>query len=206
MKKKLLSGFEQLRKKIKLNRAVFIPLLVIIILALIFYLSKGQFIVATINGQPVWRLTLIRELEKQGGKKVLDSLITKTLILQEAKKQKVSVTDEEVNKEISQIEETVKSQGQNLDQLLIAQGMTKNDLIEQIRTQKLVEKIVGKDIKITDEEIKNYFEENKSSFPKDKKLEEVEEDIKKQLEQEKLSEKIQTWIQSLRDAAKINYL
>lgn len=191
--------------KIKINRASFIPLLVVIILTLLFYFSKGLFVAATVNGQPIWRLTLVKELEKQAGKKVLDSLITRTLILQEAKKQKVSVTDEEVNKEISQIEETVNSQGQNLDQLLTAQGMTKNDLVEQIRTQKLVEKIAAKDIKITDEEVKDYFEENKSSFPKDKKFEEVEEDIKKQLEQEKLNEKIQTWIQSLRNAAKINY-
>ena len=191
--------------KIKINRASFIPLLVVIILTLLFYFSKGLFVAATVNGQPIWRLTLVKELEKQAGKKVLDSLITRTLILQEASKQKIAISEEEINQAVKQVEDELTKQGQSLDQLLLAQGITRDELNEQIKLQKIVEKIAGKDIKITDEEVKDYFEENKSSFPKDKKFEEVEEDIKEQLEQEKLSEKIQTWIQSLRNAAKINY-
>ena len=44
---------------------------------------------------------------------------------------------------------------------------------EQIRVQKLVEKLIGKDIKVTDKEIDDYIEKNKDSIPQDAKPEEV---------------------------------
>lgn len=199
-------GLKAVKEKIKTNPRLLILSLVIIILGLFLYLFRGQLIVATVNGQPISRFTLIRELEKQAGKKALDAMITKTLILQEAKIQKISVTDVEVNNEISQIEKTITDQGQNFDQLLIDQGMTRNDLVEQIRLQKLVEKLVGKDISVSDKEVSDYFEKNKNTFPKDSKLESVKEEIRKQLEQEKLNTQIQTRVKSLQDSAKINYL
>ena len=53
---------------------------VIIILAALVYYYKGLFIAATINGSPITRLAVIKELEKASGKQALDSLITKKLI------------------------------------------------------------------------------------------------------------------------------
>lgn len=204
-KKRIISAFKNLRGKIEIGPRLLISGLAIIILAFLLYFSRGQLIVATVNGQPISRFTLIHELEKQAGKKALEAMITKTLILQEAKKQQVSVTEAEVNNEISRIEKTITGQGQNFDQLLTSQGMTRNDLVEQIRLQKLVEKLAGKDNTVSDKEVSDYFEKNKSTFPKDTKLESVKEEIKKQLEQEKLNTQIQTWVQSLHDSAKINY-
>ena len=49
---------------------------------LVLFLLKSVFIAAIVNGQPVWRIPLIRNLEKQGGKQVLNSLITNILIYQ----------------------------------------------------------------------------------------------------------------------------
>lgn len=184
---------------------IFIILLAIIILAGTLYYFKGQFIVATVNGKPIWRFTLISELEKQEGKKVLDSLVTKTLILQEAEKQNVTVGDEEIDQEIKQLEENFAKQGQDLNQLLDLQGMTRDRLREQIKIQKIVEKIAGKDVNITDQEVDDYIEENKDSIPKDLDIEEIKENIKEQLRQQKINQKIQLWIESLHDKAKINY-
>jgi foldase protein PrsA len=189
------------KKRIK----ILLPLLVVIALAGGLFYFKNQFIVATVNGKPIWRKTLVGELEKQAGKKTLDSLITKTLILQEAQKKNVTVSDQEVNEEIKKLEDNFTSRGQDLNQLLAAQNMTRKDLFSQIKIQKLVEKIVGKDVAVSDEEINDYIEKNKNLIPQGMAEDEVKTNVKQQLEQQKRNEKIQKWIKSLRDNAKINY-
>ncbi len=183
-------------------------LLILILLAVggLIYYYRGQFIVATINGQPITRLEVITELEKQGGKRVLDNLITKILILQEAKKQNVTVSDEEVDQEYKKIEESSASQGQSLDQILALQGMTKDQLREQIKIRKIVEKIAGKDVEVSDEEIKDYLEKNKDLLPKGTDENTLKEQVKEQLKQQKMNEKMQSWVESLHSGAKINYL
>ncbi len=190
----------------KIKQRNYLLPLVIIILAGTLYYFKNQFIVATVNGKPIFRLTLIRELEKKAGREVLDSLITEILILQEAKKENVVISEDEIKEEIRQIEESFSSRGQDLDQLLEVQGMTRDELGEQIRVQKIVEEIVGKDISVTDEEIDEYIEENKDFIPQESDIGEVRASVKGQLEQQKVNEKAQLWIQSLQDKAKINNL
>jgi len=182
-----------------------LPFLILLILIGFAYLFKSQFVSAVVNGKPIWRLSLVKELEKQSGQKMLDFLVTKTLILQEAKKQKVTVSDEEVNQEIKKIEESLVSQNQTLDQVLGLQGMNREELEEQVQIQKLIEKMVGGQIQVTDEEIESYFTENKDLFGKDATLEKVKEDIRKQLLSQKQSEETQTWLTSLRENARIQY-
>lgn len=208
MKKKIaafIKKINDLRTKFKMSRKNFVLLLVVILLAGAVYFYKGLIIAATVNGQPIYHLTLIRELEKQAGKNALDSLITRTLILQEAQKQKVTATDQEIDEQLKTLEDNITKQGQNLDQLLSAQGMTQADLREQIKLQIIVEKMVKKDVSVTDAEIKDYFDKNTSSFAKDAKLDDVKAQIKSQLEQQQLSTKIQEWVSALHDKAKINY-
>jgi len=183
----------------------FLTVFLIIIFALALYSLKNQFLVAAVNGQPIWRLTLVRELEKEAGKRTLDAMVAKTLVLQEAKKKKVVVSSEELNEELKKMEEALAKQGQNMDQLLVAQEMTRQDLAEQVRLQKLVEKLLGGEIEVTDQEVKDYFEKNKTLMPKDAKLEDFQEEIKGNLRQQKLGEKIQSWMKALQENAKINY-
>src|SRR5688572_16109970 len=47
------------------------------------YFLRGVFVAATVNGKPISRLALVKELEKQNGKETLNSLVTKELIFQE---------------------------------------------------------------------------------------------------------------------------
>jgi len=126
-----------------LNKKTLIALLVIFVLVSAGLFLKKELVVATVNGQPISRLTLIREMEKSSGKQVLEGLIGKTLILQEAKKQNALIGQEEIDQEIAKIEENFKNQGQDLNQFLAFQGITKADLEEQIQLQKLAEKLAG---------------------------------------------------------------
>ncbi len=176
---------------------------VLIVIGLLYYF-KGLFLVASVNGEPITSVSVIQELEKQNGKHILDSQITKILILQEAKKQNVNVSKDEINNEIKKIEKSFPEQGQ-LDQMLSLRGMTKNDLVEQIKIQKLIEKMVGKDIKVSDKEISDYIEKNKTSIPEGAKPQELNAQIKTQLQQQKLAEKFQPWLENRKKNAKISY-
>src|SRR4030042_3285445 len=149
------------------NKKRIVLFLVILLLAGLVYFLRSQLVVATVNGKPIWRLTLITELEKQSGKEALNSLVTKALILQEAQKQKVVIGEEEISKEITTIEEKLKAQGQDLDNLLSLQGVSRVELREQIEIQKMIEKIGGGNIEVTDQEIDDFLEQNKDSLPQD---------------------------------------
>ncbi|MBI2613717.1 MAG: SurA N-terminal domain-containing protein [Candidatus Levybacteria bacterium] len=190
-------------KKISKSK-FFIPLVVILIGAILFYF-KGLFVVALVNGEPIFRLSLIAELEKQGGKQTLSSLVNQTLILQEAKKKNIEVSQEEIDKSAKQIEDSLKTQGQNLDTALAMQGMTRQDFMMQLKLRGLVEKLLADQIKVTDKEVADYIDQNKETLPTDLKEEEIKQSVREQLKQQKLAGKSQEWLDSLNKNAKINY-
>ena len=204
----LISPMESTEEEMKqpmVSRKMMIAGAIVVVIAILLFVFKSLFVVALVNNQPVWRLTLIQELEKQGGKKVLDSLVTQDLILQEGQKQKVTVTDKEIDDSIKQIETNVTQQGSKLDDLLAAQGLTRSDLRDQVKIQKIAEKILSKDVKVTDQQIKDYYDKNQSTLPTGKTLDDLKAQIKSQLEQQQLNDKISAWVDGLHSKAKINY-
>ncbi len=178
---------------------------ILIVVIAIFGLLKNQFIAATVNGKPITRAELIQELERKQGKAALDSMITEKLILEEAAKKKVEISDQDIDQELKNIEKSVTEQGQNLDQLLLAQNLTHDELKKQVRIQLLLKKMVGK-VEVTEKEVNGYIEKNKDSIPQDAKMEDITKQVKEQLSQQKLNDKIQELIQKLQNGAKIEYL
>lgn len=193
-----------LKEKIKQYRPLLL-ILAALLIAIILFELKGFIIAATVNGQPISRLQVLTQLEKEGGKSVLDTLITNNLILQEGQKQKITVTDAEITAQINQIKDNLKAQGEDLNTALAAQGMTQKDLNDQIKLQILVQKMAGKDINVTDAEIADSFKQNQSTYPKGTKLADVSDQIRKSLTQQKLSTSITSFIENLKSKAKINY-
>ena len=181
-----------------------VAVLVLVIGALYYF--RGQFIVATVNGKPVTRVALIKELETQSGNAALNGMIVNILVLQEGKKQGIVITDQQVSDEIEAISQNLATQGQNLDVALAAQGITRKSLEKQIRIQKTAEGVVSKDISITEEEIDQYIVDNKDYIPTDMAEEDVRANSKQQLKQEKMSSLIQTLVERLQKEAGINHL
>ncbi len=192
------------KKSIVTKRNVILLVSAIVLAGLLYYF-KSLFIAAVVNGEPISRLSVVKDIESRYGKQSLDSMVTQNLIFQEARKQNITVAQSEVDDQIKQIEENLKSSGQTLDQALASQGMSKNTLETQIRLQKLIEKILGKDIQVSDKDVDDYITKNKDLFPKDMKAEDIKKNAKQDLTQQKLSEKFQTWITDLKSKAKIQY-
>ncbi|MDO8621466.1 MAG: SurA N-terminal domain-containing protein [Candidatus Levybacteria bacterium] len=190
-------------EKLKTPR-VFITLIVILVAGLLFYF-RGLFVAAVVNGEPITRLSLISQMEKKDGKQMLSTLVTQTLISQEAKKSKIDVSQQEIDADIKKIEAGLTSQGQTLDQAMLAQGITREDLSKDIRIQKLVEKMFAKDVKVADSEVTDYIDKNQSSIPTNLTSDDVKKQVRQQLEQQKLSTVFQAWLDSAQKNAKINY-
>lgn len=194
----------KLRRPKRLVIAVVVTILLIIVLTALYF-AKGLFIAATLNGSPVSRLSVIKDLEKQGGKQTLEGIITQKLIDTELAKQNITVTKEEVDEQIKQIEAQVTSQGGTLKDALAQQNMTEDKLREQITIQKKLEKLLADKVAVSDIEIDAYIKENKASPPKDVKIEDFRKQISDQLKQQKFQKEAQIWVTDLKTNAKIKY-
>ncbi len=190
----------------KFSKTKWVRTLLILCAALVLiFLAKTLLFAAFVNGRPISRISLIKELEKQGGQEVLDNLIEKNLVFQEAGRQGVKIEQATLDFELSRIEELLKEQGTTLEEALSIRGETKADLVEQIKLQKIVETILSPKINISEEDVKTYYEENKDLFGAEANFEENKDSIKEQLFQQKLGKEYATWIEELKSKAKILY-
>lgn len=189
----------------KSSRKTFYILIALGVIVGVGYYFKSLFIAATVNGEPIARLSVIQEVEKQGGKQILETLINERLIMQEARTKGVNVTQEEVDAEIASIEDQVKTQGQTLDQVLALQGVSREEFDKQVKIQVIIKKLVADKISVTDEDISKYMEDNKDYLPEASDEAELKAQVKEQLTQQKISEEFQTLLTDLRTNAKVNY-
>jgi len=193
---------------VKIPKKVFLYAFILLLVVGGGYFARKTFFVASVNGQLINRFTVIKDLEKQGGKKVLETIVLKTLINQEAKKRKLAVTQDEVDKELLKIESNITSQGATLDTLLAQQGMTKSDLVGEIKLQLLVTKMVEKNVTVSDKEVDEYLASQNSQVLLDSTqptpgLSRVQ--AQAAVRQQKLQGEIQTFVADLKAKAKINY-
>jgi len=192
-------------KPVKNIRKILQTVLVIALVGgLLYGLIRVSF-VASVNGRLINRFIVIKELEKQGGQKTLDVIILKALVTQEAKKKKIVISQKDVDAEIKKIEVNIISQGLTLDQLLAQQGMTKNNLNEEIKIQMYLTKLVESDIKVTEKEIDDYLASQNSETSITTTELPTREEINARIKQQKLQGKIQTYLEDLKAKAKINY-
>lgn len=184
----------------RLKRPYVIGAVVIVLLGFLAYTFRGVFIVATVNGTPISRLSVVRELERQGGKQIVTDMIARILISQEAKRRGIELTQKEIDTDLAKMEADYKSKGQTLDQVLKFYGITKAEVIERRKPTLLLEKMVGKDIVVSDKEVQDFIAKNNEAYGGTLKPDQV----KKDLASEKLQQKQQELIQKLQKDAKIN--
>lgn len=182
-----------------------IKVIAALLVLLVLYLFRDSLFVALVNGVPVTRIEFTKQLEQTAGKDTLENLITEKLIQQEIKKQGVVISDVEVTKEIANFELVLENQGSTLDDALALQGQTKEDLEKNIRMQKTIQKILENKTTVTEQEIKDYFENNSQLFEEDAVFDELKEDIRQQITNEKLNAEYGNWITKLREESNIIY-
>ncbi|HOS88809.1 MAG TPA: SurA N-terminal domain-containing protein [bacterium] len=190
----------------KKNKTLVTSLIIVMIAFLAGFFVKNNLISAMVNGKPIWKKELVKEMETYYGESVLNSIIEGELIKQEAEKRGIKATEEEVSNQIKMIEDSMKSQGQDLQQALKESGMTIEDLRENYKMNILIEKLLADKITVTDEDIQKYIEENKDSFPEGTDMEQIKSLVEEGLKQEKMSTEYQSFINGLKEKADIEIL
>ena len=166
---------------------------------------KGLFIAATVNGSPISRLSVIQELERGSGKAVLESLVVKRLIDNEADKKGIEISDDEVNAELVKVEIQIKAaQGRTLDEALASQGMLLETLKKQIVIQKELEALLADKIQVTDADKEKFIADNKIEIPKGEEVS-YNDQITQEIKQQKLNAESKTFVDSLKAANTIRY-
>ncbi|MBI1972901.1 peptidylprolyl isomerase [Candidatus Woesearchaeota archaeon] len=161
------------------RKKLIITIIIIAVLALgLFWLlasRKGatmdKEILAKVNGEPLYASDvekILNQTKQQGfpltQEQVLEQLIARKVLLQEAKKQKIKVEEASIDKYISDLEKAI---GQSIEPLLQNMSITEGEFREQVReqltiTQALAEKMQA--TTITDEEIEAFYEANEDDL------------------------------------------
>ncbi|WP_419392958.1 foldase protein PrsA [Cytobacillus praedii] len=136
-------------------------ILAIALLVTIFSMSEKN--VASVNGEKISEKELNELLVAQYGTEALDSLITEKVISQEKKKEKIKVSKEELDAEMTAYMESYGGKDA-FEEILANNGVERSTIEKNIENYLVTKKLLEPRIKITDEEMKEYFEENKDSY------------------------------------------
>jgi len=157
----------------KSNTLVIVVVSVIVVAiamaATILFLNKSVAI-ATVNGQKITKEDLYNAMYENAGSATLDNMVTELLIEQEAEKQDIAVTDNDVQKRLDKIIEQNFSSEAEFEQALMMYNMTRGDMEKNIKTELLMTGILRKDIQISEEEMKEYFDDNRSYFDSEEEV------------------------------------
>jgi hypothetical protein len=190
---------EPKRKKIS------VPMLIlglsVLILGFLAYSFKDSFLVAIINGKPVLRYELNKKLTDSFGKETLENLIVEKLVEEEASKQNVLVTKEEIDAEVDKLAKSL-GEGTKIEDVLAFQGISLEDFRHQLKLRLQVNKILEKEIIISEEEIDSFIKDNASALVATDEAEKRVE-ARAAIKEQKIGEKIQVWISDLLAKAKI---
>ena len=187
------------------SKKYLLAILAIVFASVLIYRFKSLLVAAVVDGKPITRLSIDRLLEKQGGQQVLENEIINILIENEAKKQNIVADQEKIDAQFKEYENQATAAGYTLDDWLSSQGQTRDGLKKYLGLKLALESILSKDISVSDEDINKYYKDNQAMLYKDKKLEDVREEIAQDLKLSKMSEKIQPWLEELKQKAKIYY-
>ncbi|MCH1626395.1 peptidylprolyl isomerase [Fredinandcohnia sp. SECRCQ15] len=147
------------RKLIWITGAI-IGIALIIILG---YSFKNKDVVASVNGEEIHKEELYKLLTDQYGTDALESLISNKIVELEVKKEKITVSDKEMDSELDALIEAYGGEDA-LKSSLETQGFTMEDVKDDVKFYIQTKKLLEPRVEVTDDEIKTYFEENKDSF------------------------------------------
>lgn len=174
-----------------------------IALFLIAQRYRGLLIAGTVNKTPITRWELNKVLTNRYGDAVLEELVNNELLTQEAAKQGITITAEDLANERQSLVDSLGGE-ENLASALTQYGLTEADLSDQLRLKLTQDRLSDKlfDVNITDEQIAEYFEANQAAY-EGVELDQVRQEIKQGLTQQQLQQEFYTWFDQLKSESQI---
>lgn len=152
--------------------AIIIGFLFILVLAEAIYFNSRtglNEVVAKINNETITKEELYNFMVSQNGSQVLDYLISEKIVEMEAKANNITVTKEEIDKEI---EKAAEQYGgiEVFQQTLAMYGYSMDVIRKDVEKSLIIEKLLADRVEITEEEMRQYFEENKELFDEEEQI------------------------------------
>lgn len=120
-------------------------------------------VVAEVDGKEITKDELYKLLLAQNGQQVLDALIVEKIVDSEIEKQDIKISDEDIQAKIDEMKEYYGGEEQ-FTMALAQAGLKEEDMKADIEMNLRLKALVDPYLKITDEDMKAYFEENKDKF------------------------------------------
>lgn len=121
--------------------------------------------VATVNGQSISKADFDSKLESSpAAVSTLQQMVREILLQQYAQKNGITVSDAEIAAKEDQIKANFPPG--SWGDMLKSRGLTEDDVHKLISDQIIIDKAVGKNVKVSDAQIKAYFDKNHAAFDK----------------------------------------
>jgi foldase protein PrsA len=180
------------------KKGYLVPIIVTVVLLIIsatyvYKLKTKDNVVGRVGNETITKDELYNYLVKENGQTALDSLVAEKVIELEVKSKNINIAEKEIQEKL---DELIKENGgeEVFNQTLEYYSYTMDDIKKNIKQDLSIDKLLEPNIKITEDEMKAYYEENKETF-KEAKYEESKEKIKDIIFEDKLSTEYSTWIE-----------
>lgn len=177
--------------------------LLLVLLATGGYAYFKYWNIAVVNGRGISRIDYIKSMERAGGKQILDQMVQETLILEEGKKNNITMDQASIEAETVKVQERLKAQGQTLDSALQLSGMTKADLEKQMLMQKIQNTLSKVTTQITQVQIDEFIKTYKTQLPAKATKAELETIAKDELNAQAVKAAGAQWLTDLTKNAKV---
>ena len=117
-------------------------------------------VVAKVNDVEITKEELYDQLVAQNGEAALNALISEKILSAEVEAKKITVSDEEIQENIDEMTEYYGGE-EEMNNALVQYNLTLDDVKENIVNNIQLQKILEPYIEISDDEIAQYFENNK---------------------------------------------
>ena len=170
-------------------------------LAGLLWVNKGMVVAAVVNGRPIFRWELNKILVSRFGTQTLEGMISERLVADAAASTGIQVSKDEVAAKTAEIVKSLGG-GMSIEDLLKYQGMTKQDFENQIRLQMTVEKVLARDLTITEGDIDNFIATNRATLTATEAAG-LRTEARAAIIGNHVNERLQPWFMELKDKAKI---
>lgn len=181
------------------RRWVFIGLALLFVILLAA--NKGLVLAAVVNGKPIFSWQLNNTMRTRYGQQTLEGMIGESLIASEARKSGVLITDADIQAKQKEILSSLGTDV-NVADFLKFQGLTEADFHQQLRVQLTVEKLLTRDLTITETDIDTYIATNRALLTATEPAA-LRDEAKKAIIGNTVSEKLQSWFLELRQKSNV---
>ncbi len=127
-------------------------------------------IVAEVDGKPIRQSSLARAVQQEWGMRILDRLIRDRLIFTAAQKRGLTLTTEDLDRAVTAAESDYPTKSA-FARALKKQGLTPASFRWRTRLKLLLQKLIEQEEKVTDEQIRQYYEQHPQEFKQPAQIE-----------------------------------